>query len=211
MTNSYRKLKRLLDVVGALFCLLLFWPLMLLIALLVRVNLGSPVLFRQERPGLEGKLFMLYKFRSMKKIDEVHGITYDADRLGSFGRLLRSTSLDELPSLWNVLRGEMSFVGPRPLLVEYLSMYNSKEAKRHQVRPGITGLAQVSGRNSISWNEKLEMDIKYLENVSLLLDIRILFRTIGVTLKREGINAKGHVTSPKFTRNDDRPKLTNDI
>lgn len=202
MFSYYIKVKRALDVIGAITCLLIFSPIILVTALTVKIFMGRPVLFKQKRPGMNEQIFTLYKFRSMKNIDESKQLRTDAERIGRFGRLLRSTSLDELPSLWNVLIGDMSFVGPRPLLVEYLPLYSERQRKRHNLRPGITGLAQISGRNSISWNEKIEKDIEYTESISLLLDIRILFRTIIVTFLREGINAEGHVSSPKFSRND---------
>lgn len=188
----------MLDVVGALICLILFSPVILITALSVRANLGSPVLFKQERPGLHEQIFTLYKFRSMKSIDESKGLNSDAERLGKFGQILRSSSLDELPSLCNVLKGDMSFVGPRPLLVEYLSEYSEEQAKRHLVIPGVTGLAQVSGRNSISWSEKLNLDIYYAENMSFSLDLKILIRTVNTVISRKGINAPGLATTNKF-------------
>lgn len=198
MSSSYPKVKRLLDVVGALICLIIFSPVILITALAVRANLGSPVLFKQERPGLHEQIFTLYKFRSMKHVDESKGLNSDAERLGKFGQILRSSSLDELPSLWNVLKGDMSFVGPRPLLVEYLSEYSEEQAKRHLVIPGVTGLAQVSGRNSISWSEKLILDIYYAENMSFSLDLKILIRTINTVISRKGVNAPGLATTSKF-------------
>ena len=197
---KYIKVKRALDFSGAFLGLVLFSPLILLISLLVKSFLGSPVLFVQERPGLNEQIFKLYKFRSMKAIDESKNLISDADRLGTFGRALRSTSLDELPSLVNVLKGEMSFVGPRPLLVEYLAMYSNQERKRHLVRPGITGLAQVSGRNNLSWEERFDLDLEYLENLSLRLDFLILSKTVIAVFSRKGISAEGHATMTKFER-----------
>jgi lipopolysaccharide/colanic/teichoic acid biosynthesis glycosyltransferase len=199
MSNSYRIVKRVLDVVGALICLILFSPVILITALAVRANLGSPVLFKQERPGLNERIFTLYKFRSMKSIDESKGLNSDAERLGKFGRILRSTSLDELPSLWNVMRGDMSFVGPRPLLVEYLAIYSLSQRRRHNVKPGITGLAQTSGRNGLSWEKKFELDVLYAENLSFPTDLQILGKTISVVLTRQNISSPGTVTSSKFS------------
>lgn len=199
MSNSYRIVKRMLDVVGALVCLIIFSPVILITALSVRANLGSPVLFKQERPGLNEKIFTLYKFRSMKNIDESKGLNSDAERLGKFGRILRSTSLDELPSLWNVMRGDMSFVGPRPLLVEYLAIYSLSQKRRHNVKPGITGLAQTSGRNGLSWEKKFDLDVLYAENLSFRTDFQILGKTISVVLTRQNISSPGTVTSSKFS------------
>ncbi len=186
-----------------LFCVILtapLWvPLLGVVALLVRVKLGSPVFFRQARPGLHGKSFQLVKFRSMTSQRDASGqLLPDAQRLTAFGRLLRSTSLDELPELWNVLRGEMSLVGPRPLLVEYLPLYSPRQARRHEVRPGLTGLAQVKGRNALSWEEKFEWDVRYVENRSLLLDLKILALTVRAVLIRDGISAEGAATMPPF-------------
>lgn len=193
-------MKRLFDVfvsASALFLLLL--P-MLLIALLVRVNLGSPVLFRQMRPGLHGKPFILYKFRTMRNALGPDGRSLpDEQRLTPFGRWLRLTSLDELPELWNVLRGDMSLVGPRPLLMEYLPLYSPRQARRHEVRPGITGWAQVNGRNALSWEERLEMDVWYVDHRSLALDTKIVWLTVWTVLTRHGVNHAGHATMPKFT------------
>jgi len=192
-------MKRLFDLVVAGSSLLLLAPVIGLIALLVRMNLGEPVLFRQERPGQHGRLFTLVKFRSMRDAYGADGVPRpDAERLTHFGRILRSTSLDELPGLWNVLKGEMSLVGPRPLLVEYLSLYSSEQARRHDVRPGITGWAQVNGRNALSWDEKFALDIWYIDHRSFLLDLRILCLTFAKILQREGISAAGEATMPRF-------------
>lgn len=201
MSSSYPKAKRVLDVTGAIICLILLSPVILITAVAVRVNLGSPVLFKQERPGLNERVFTLYKFRSMKHVDQSRNLVTDAERLGTFGRLLRSTSLDELPSLWNVLKGDMSFVGPRPLLVEYLLLYTPDETKRHLVRPGITGLAQVSGRNNLPWEDRFDFDLIYVNNVSFSLDAKILLRTVVAVFSRKDISANGQATMSKLQRN----------
>ncbi|WP_424936875.1 MULTISPECIES: sugar transferase [Bacteria] len=190
--------KRALDVAGAAVALVLLSPAMALIAVLVLVNLGRPVVFAQTRPGLHGRLFTLRKFRSMRAVDPGRGMVTDAQRLTRFGRILRSTSLDELPSLWNVLRGDMSFVGPRPLLVEYLPRYTPAQARRHEVRPGITGLAQANGRNGISWERKLRLDVEYVDRRSLALDAAIVLRTVRVVVHRQGIATAGSVSAMEF-------------
>lgn len=193
-------LKRLFDLVIASFALLLLFPVLLLVAWLVHRRLGSPVLFRQVRPGLHGKPFEMVKFRTMRDAFDTEGNALpDAERLTPFGRFLRSTSLDELPELWNVIKGDMSLVGPRPLLMEYLPLYSKEQARRHEVRPGITGWAQVNGRNAVSWPEKFALDIWYVDNRSLLLDIRILLLTIKKVFVREGISAEGQATASRFT------------
>ncbi len=193
-------LKRLFDLVIASLALLLLFPVLLLVAWLVHRRLGSPVLFRQIRPGLHGKSFEMVKFRTMRDAVDTEGNALpDAERLTPFGRFLRSTSLDELPELWNVIKGDMSLVGPRPLLVEYLPLYSAEQARRHEVRPGVTGWAQVNGRNAVSWPEKFALDIWYVDNRSLLLDIWILLLTIKKVFVREGISAEGQVTASRFT------------
>lgn len=193
-------LKRLFDLVSASFALLLLSPVLLLVAWLVHRRLGSPVLFRQVRPGLDGKPFEMVKFRTMRDAVDTEGNALpDAERLTPFGRFLRSTSLDELPELWNVIKGDMSLVGPRPLLMEYLPLYSAEQARRHEVRPGITGWAQVNGRNAVSWPEKFALDLWYVDNRSLLLDIRILLLTIKKVFVREGISAEGQATASRFT------------
>ncbi|KJL34470.1 sugar transferase [Microbacterium azadirachtae] len=197
-TRAYDLFKRLLDIVAAGIALVVLSPVMVIVALLVATRLGRPVLFVQPRPGKNGKIFRLRKFRSMRDIDQARGLVSDAERLTTFGRKLRSTSLDELPSLWNVLRGDMSVVGPRPLLVEYLSKYSPEQARRHEVRPGITGLAQVSGRNALSWEEKFALDVEYVDNRSLALDARLVLATVRAVFVREGISAEGHATMQKF-------------
>jgi len=192
-------LKRFIDIVLSLIGLIILSPLMIIIAVLVFINLGSPVLFRQVRPGLHGRPFVLYKFRTMRDLrdDEGH-LLPDELRLTRFGRFLRSTSLDELPELFNVLKGEMSLVGPRPLLMEYLERYTPEQARRHEVKPGITGWAQVNGRNAISWEEKFKLDVWYVDNWSIMLDFKILLLTFIKVLKRESIGADGHATMPEF-------------
>lgn len=193
-------MKRLLDIVLSVFALVLLSFPFVLLALLVRYKLGSPVFFRQLRPGLRGEVFEMVKFRTMTNDRDADGaVLSDAHRLTSFGSWLRATSLDELPELWNVVKGEMSLVGPRPLLVEYLPLYSSEQARRHEVRPGVTGWAQVNGRNAISWEEKFKLDVWYVDNQSIWLDIFILFRTFKKIITREGVNAVGDATMPKFT------------
>lgn len=193
-------MKRLFDLVIASFALLLLFPVLLLVAWLVHRRLGGPVLFRQVRPGLHGKPFEMVKFRTMRDAVDTEGNALpDAERLTPFGHFLRSTSLDELPELWNVIKGDMSLVGPRPLLMEYLPLYSVEQARRHEVRPGITGWAQVNGRNAVSWPEKFALDIWYVDNRSLLLDIRILLLTIKKVFVREGISAEGQATASRFT------------
>lgn len=192
-------MKRLFDISVSLASLLIFALPLLVLGCLIRLKLGSPVFFTQVRPGLSGKLFRMVKFRSMTDERSQDGsLLPDAERLTSFGALLRSTSLDELPELWNVLKGEMSLVGPRPLLVEYLPLYSPEQARRHDVRPGITGWAQVNGRNAISWEEKFALDIWYVENQSLWFDIKILWLTMRKVLVRDGINAAGEATASPF-------------
>jgi lipopolysaccharide/colanic/teichoic acid biosynthesis glycosyltransferase len=191
--------KRLLDLAFALPAMLVASPLLLIIAILVRVKLGGPVLFRQVRPGFGGRPFTLLKFRTMRDLRNRGGILLpDEARLSSFGRFLRRMSLDELPELFNVLKGDMSLVGPRPLLMQYMDRYTSEQARRHEVEPGITGWAQVNGRNAITWEEKFALDFWYVDNQSLLLDLKILAMTAWKVLKREGISAQGEATMPEF-------------
>lgn len=196
--TSYDPAKRVIDVVVGGSILLLSVPLQGLIALLVRRNLGSPVLFRQWRPGRGGVPFQMVKFRTMLEIDEVKGLVTDGQRVTPLGSLLRSTSLDELPTLWNVVKGDMALVGPRPLLVRYLDRYTPEQSRRHEVRPGVTGLAQVSGRNAISWDEKFAKDVEYVDGRSLLLDLHIIVRTVIQVLNRRGISAEGEATMGEF-------------
>lgn len=193
-------LKRLLDIVIASSALVLLSPVYAFVAYKVRKNLGSPVLFRQVRPGLNGEPFEMIKFRSMKDAVDAKGNPLpDSERLTPFGKMLRATSLDEMPELWNVIKGDMSIVGPRPLLMEYLPLYNSEQAKRHDVRPGITGYAQVNGRNAISWEKKFELDTWYVNNQSLWLDFKIMLKTVKKVLAKDDISAEGDVTMHKFT------------
>lgn len=195
-----RTLKRLLDISVAAFALIILSPLLAVVAVLVRVKLGSPIFFRQVRPGLEGRPFTLVKFRTMLDARDEHGEPRpDAERMTDFGRLLRSTSIDELPELWNVLKGEMSLVGPRPLLMHYLPLYSPEQARRHDVPPGITGWAQVNGRNAISWDEKFALDTWYADHWSLWLDLKILARTAASVVRSHGISAEGSATMPEFT------------
>lgn len=193
-------MKRCFDFVAAAFALLVFSIPILLLVFLIRKKLGGPVIFRQKRPGLNGQVFEMIKFRTMTDERGADGeLLPDAQRLTPFGRFLRSSSLDELPELWNVLKGDMSLVGPRPLLVEYLPLYTLDQARRHNVRPGVTGWAQVNGRNAISWEEKFKLDVWYVDNQSLRLDLRILWRTLKKVLVREGISASGEATMTRFT------------
>jgi lipopolysaccharide/colanic/teichoic acid biosynthesis glycosyltransferase len=192
-------IKRTFDVTVAALAVTILWPVMLAVALLVATTLGSPVLFRQARPARHGRAFVLLKFRTMRAPDPAGAGNDDRDRVTRAGRFLRSTSLDELPSLFNVLRGQMSLVGPRPLLAEYLPIYTPTQARRHEVRPGITGLAQVRGRNALSWEEKFNYDVHYVDNRSIRLDLRILAETVATVLTRKGISADGHATAPAFT------------
>jgi len=193
-------LKRIFDIVIAGFAMLISIPILVLLAILIKIKLGSPVLFCQTRPGLNSKPFKIFKFRSM--LDETNSdcnLLSDESRLTPFGEILRATSLDEQPELWNVLKGDMSLVGPRPLLMEYLPLYNKEQIRRHEVRPGITGWAQINGRNTISWEEKFALDVWYVDNQSFWLDLKILFKTIAKVFSREGISAEGEVTMPRFT------------
>jgi sugar transferase EpsL len=191
--------KRIIDLVVATLLLIILSPVVFLITLLVRLTLGAPVLFRQTRPGFQGKPFVIYKFRTMAAEKDAEGnLLPDAKRLTRFGRFLRATSLDELPELFNVLKGEMSLVGPRPLLMEYLPLYTPNQARRHAVKPGITGWAQINGRNTLDWDKRFQMDLWYIDHWSLGLDGKILWLTIFKVLRREGINAEGQVTMAKF-------------
>lgn len=189
----YQKyIKRLLDIIISLIALILLSPVMLIVAILVRIKLGSPVIFKQERPGKDEKIFKLYKFRSMSdKKDENGNLLPDSQRLTKFGKILRATSLDELPELVNILKGEMSLIGPRPLAVCYLPYYNENEKKRHTVRPGLTGLAQINGRNALNWEERFNYDIQYVENITFLNDMKILFKTALKVIKREDVIVSG--------------------
>lgn len=195
--------KRFFDIILSLFALILLSPVMLIVAILVRTKLGSPVIFCQERPGKNERIFKLYKFRSMTdKRDEKGELLPDEVRLTKFGKLLRSTSLDELPELWNILRGDMSIVGPRPLLVKYLPLYNEVQKHRHDVRPGLTGWAQVHGRNTISWEEKFEYDVWYVEHLSFAIDVKTVFLTVKKVFCREGITSETAATIEEFKKSE---------
>lgn len=191
--------KRLLDAVLAVCAILVLSPLLAATWLAVRFKLGAPAIFRQQRPGLRGEIFIVRKFRTMNdKRDEGGALLPDAERLTRFGKFLRSTSLDELPELFNVLRGEMSFVGPRPLLVQYLERYTPEQRRRHDVKPGITGLAQISGRNELAWEDKFRLDVKYVDECSVILDLKILWATLTKVIRRDGISAQNHATAAEF-------------
>lgn len=195
-------MKRTFDIVASCSGFLLLSPVLLLLVLLVRINLGSPIFFQHQRPGMGGKPFTLYKFRSMTNRRGPDGVLLpDEDRLTPFGQFLRSSSLDELPELINVIKGDMSLVGPRPLLMEYLGRYSPEQARRHEVRPGLTGWAQVNGRNALSWDRKFELDVWYVDNRSFWLDLKILWMTLVKVVRREGISADGHASAPFFTGN----------
>lgn len=198
-------MKRLIDFLISLLLLIILLPIIIFIAFLIRFKMGSPILFSQERPGLHGHIFKMYKFRSMiDAYDENGQLLANELRMNEFSKLLRSSSLDELPGLFNVLKGDMSLVGPRPLLVQYLPLYNEEQARRHNIRPGVTGWAQVNGRNAISWEEKFKLDIWYVDNHSFWLDIKILLLTVKKVLIRDGVNSSDNVTMPKFkgTKNE---------
>lgn len=192
-------IKRILDFILSLLAIIILSPVMLIIYILVRIKLGKPAIFKQQRPGKNEKIFTLYKFRTMTdEKDEDGNLLPDEKRLTKFGKMLRSTSLDELPELFNILKGDMAIVGPRPLLVEYLKLYNDEQRKRHNVRPGLTGLAQVSGRNLISWQDRFEKDIYYVNNVTFMNDLKIILVTVKKVIKREGISQDNNVTMEKF-------------
>lgn len=202
--SFYRKyVKRCLDILLSGLALIILSPAFLIVAILVRTKLGSPVLFKQLRPGKNEHIFPMYKFRTMTdEKDSTGNLLPDEIRLTKFGKLLRSTSLDELPELWNILKGDMSIIGPRPLLVEYLPLYNSEQKRRHDVRPGLTGLAQVNGRNAISWEEKFNLDCKYVDNINFKQDTEIFFLTFKKVFIKEGINSESNVTNKKFEGNE---------
>lgn len=192
-------IKRPLDFLLSLLALIVLSPILLIVAVLVRIKLGSPVIFKQQRPGLNGEIFNMYKFRTMTdERDENGELLPDEERLKEFGKKLRSTSLDELPELWNIVRGDMSLIGPRPLLVKYLPRYNAHQARRHEVRPGVTGYAQINGRNSITWEKKFDLDVEYVDNVTFVGDLQIIFKTIKTVLMREGISSDSSVTMEEF-------------
>lgn len=207
MDCFYKKIgKRVFDFTVAMSAMLLLSPIFIAIAAVIKIGLGGPVLFCQERPGKNGRVFKMYKFRSMTDARDESGVLLpDSERLTLLGKWLRSTSLDELPELWNVIWGEMSFVGPRPLLKKYLPRYTPEQAKRHHVLPGLTGLAQVKGRNSLSWEEKFEYDIQYTDKISFVFDLKILIETIFSVIKRQGVSSKGYATMPEFKGTSDVP------
>jgi lipopolysaccharide/colanic/teichoic acid biosynthesis glycosyltransferase len=204
--RRYDPVKRLLDILVASLLLVLSLPVQVVVAVLVRRNLGSPVLFRQSRPGKDGEVFRLVKFRSMLAPDVAAGLATDEQRLTRFGSALRATSLDELPTLWNVVKGDMSLVGPRPLLVDYLDRYTDEQRRRHEVRPGVTGLAQVSGRNEVAWADRFRLDVQYVDQRSLSLDLKIVTATLGLVLSRRGVAGAGSVTMPEFVGQTRQPK-----
>lgn len=192
-------IKRMLDFILSLIALIVLSPLMIIIGILVRIKLGKPVIFKQKRPGKNEKIFTLYKFRTMTdEKDEQGNLLADEKRLTKFGKFLRSTSLDELPELWNILKGEMAIVGPRPLLVEYLPLYNEEQKHRHDIKPGLTGLAQITGRNAIQWEEKFKEDIEYVNNITFIQDTKIILKTFIKVFKKDGINQEGNATIRKF-------------
>lgn len=209
--RAQRVIKRGVDIAASATGLIVLSPVMGATALAVRLSMGKPVLFRQERPGQDGEPFNILKFRTMHHVNPAKGLVDDASRLTEVGKILRSTSLDELPELFNVLRGDMSLVGPRPLRMKYLERYSPRQARRHEVPPGITGLAQVSGRNGITWEERFEYDVQYVDNWSLLLDAKILLDTILVVLRREGISEEGQVTMTEFTGSSDKGSPDKDV
>lgn len=199
----YKKyFKRVFDIIFSLFSIIFFSPLLIILFILVKLKLGSPVIFRQKRLGYNSEVFTIFKFRTMTdKVDQAGSLLEDSKRLTNFGRILRSSSLDELPELFNILKGEMSFVGPRPLLEEYLTLYSEEQLRRHEVRPGLTGLAQINGRNNISWQEKFTLDVEYVDNISFFKDVKIIFETIFKVISREGINSDNLETSERFKGN----------
>lgn len=201
--TMYKKyIKRLFDVIGSFLLLVILSPVLLVVAISVKFRLGSPVIFKQDRPGFNGNLFSIYKFRTMtNELDKEGNILPNIHRVTPFGKLLRSTSLDELPELWNILKGDMSFVGPRPLLVKYLPLYSEEQQKRHLVRPGLTGLAQINGRNAVSWGEKFRFDNVYVQNISFFLDLKIIIKTFWIVLTRTGISDGNTVGMEEFKGN----------
>lgn len=206
-----KKIKRPLDIACALAATIVLSPVMLVTAILVRTKLGSPILFTQKRPGLNGEIFKICKFRTMTDKKDANGkLLPDEQRLTSFGKLLRSTSLDELPELFNILNGDLSIVGPRPLLVQYLERYNEYQARRHEVRPGLTGLAQCNGRNAMTWDEKFDYDVKYVDNVTFLGDIKIIIKTLVSVLKKEGISSETSATMEEFMGNKEEQRMSDD-
>lgn len=202
---SYAPVKRALDLALTVPAFVASLPVQAAAAVAIRTTLGSPVFFRQTRPGLHGEPFEMIKFRTMHHVDEARGRVTDAERMTRVGSFLRSTSIDELPTLWNIVRGDMSLVGPRPLLMKYLPLYSPTQARRHEVKPGLTGLAQASGRNSLTWEERFALDVEYVDRQSLVLDLKIIARTVGAVLRRDGISAEGEATMAEFTGSPARP------
>lgn len=202
--NLYKKFfKRLFDILVSSSALILLSPVFLLLIMIIRIKLGSPVFFSQKRPGKDGKVFKMYKFRSMTdERDQYDNLLPDNERLPEFGQKLRSTSLDELPELWNILKGDMSLIGPRPLLPSYLSLYNEFQKRRHEVKPGLTGWAQVNGRNNLNWPERFKLDVEYVDNISLWMDTKIIIQTIEKVIKKDGISSEESVTMEPFKGND---------
>lgn len=195
-------IKRILDIILSIIVLLILWPIIAVVAILVKIKIGTPIIFKQKRPGKDGVIFTLYKFRTMTdEIDAMGELLPDEVRLKKFGKFLRSTSLDELPELINILKGEMSFVGPRPLLVEYLELYNEEQNRRHEVRPGLTGLAQINGRNDTTWEDRLKYDVEYVDNISFKKDVLIILKTIKLVFSRKGVSSNTAVTMEKFKGN----------
>jgi len=198
--NGIGIMKRVIDFIGSVLGIIILSPLYILLAIMVRIKLGSPVFFRQQRGGLDGRSFKIIKFRTMTDLRDLDGeLLSDEERLNRFSRFLRSTSLDELPELYNILKGDMSFIGPRPLLSEYLNLYTDEQARRHEIKPGITGWAQVNGRNQLTWEERFNLDVWYVEHRSLSLDLRVLLKTVVGVISRKGISAEDHDSMPKFT------------
>ena len=198
--NFYVKVgKRIFDIFLALFLFIFMSPIFVIVGFFILIFMGRPIIFKQQRPGFNSKLFTIFKFRTMNNSSDENGVlVQDSERITYLGKVLRSSSIDELPEIWNILTGKMSFVGPRPLLVEYLDLYSAQQSRRHEVKPGLTGWAQVNGRNNISWEDKFNLDIWYVDNVSFMLDLKILLKTITYIIKKEGVTSKNHVTSPKF-------------
>lgn len=203
--NLYKNyIKRILDIFLSLIALVILFPVLLITAFLIRINLGSPVIFSQDRPGKDEKIFKLYKFRSMTdERDESGKLLPDSKRLPKFGRILRSTSLDELPELWNILKGDMSIVGPRPLLIQYLTLYNKEQKRRHEVRPGLTGYAQINGRNSLNWEDRFKYDVEYVEKLTFIMDLKIILLTVKKVFIKEGISSETSQTMEPFKGNLD--------
>lgn len=205
-TTLYLVTKRIFDVMASSIALFILSPVLIAVGALIRMKLGPPVLFRQNRPGRDGETFELLKFRTMRNVDAAAGMVSNEQRMTRVGRLLRSSSLDELPSLWNVVKGQMSLVGPRPLLVTYLPLYSERQMRRHEARPGLTGLAQVSGRNSLEWNDRLELDVQYVDRRSWAMDASIMISTIVKVVRRDGIASEGHSVGSPFRGNESGEK-----